>query len=568
MDTEAFFNVNTGAALSFSVLPKNEVVGVGASVKDDPTKIVATQICCVSMKARDLPDSEAKRAPVDIIVALDASGSMEGQKLHLCKRTLEMFLRVLLPHDRFGLISYGSDARVEIPAQLMTAKNKEDALKKITSLKTRGCTNISAAVGLATQEMHTIETPNDVRSIFLLTDGLTNEGISDTAGLVELTKNCLDCNDDWIVDFDEPLGLDDGWSYYCNADQDMSATRTEGKGSPAPISFYTFGYGLDHDATLLQEMASSTTGSYYFVEDDMNIGSAFGDAIGGILSVVAQNAVVTIKVPPAALALGVGITEIFHNQVVKRENGSYTVNVGDFYAEEERDVLFEVKLATPTSPTNKKHPIPHATISLAYTDILEKRLVRSDNIACTIIRPMGTEISEENTHIVAQWWRVHAAHQMAQAEKLASQKRFGEAKASLQQFTDECSRQSAQVQAFPATATLSRVLASIREVENSLNDEDNYERKGSKLMSSMIRSHVMQRSTSSLLDHNIVYKNKRKADFSSTFSLRAAVSEDNVVYKNKNKADGFVMQPLASPGSDDHVEHKKMRKTPFSSSML
>ena len=518
METDSFVNVNTGAALSFSVLPKNEVIGIDAPVKDDPTKVSTTQICCVSMKARDLPDSEAERAPVDIIVALDVSGSMEGQKLYLCKRTLELLLRVLLPHDRFGLVSYASDARVEIPAQLMTAKNKEDALKKITSLKTRGCTNISAAVGLATQEMRTIETPNDVRSIFLLTDGLANEGISDTAGLVELTKNCLG-NCDWIFDFGETLQLGSAYA----AGQDMPATMIDCKGPP--ISFHTFGYGLDHNATLLREMASAT-GSYYFVEDDTNIASAFGDAIGGILSVVAQNAVVTLKVPPEALALGVGITEIFHDQVVKRENGSYTVTVGDFYAEEERDVVFEVKLATPKSPTNK--PIPHTTISLAYTDTLEKRLVQSDDIVCTIFRPMGTEISKENTHVAAQWLRVYAANQMAQAEQLAAQHRYGEAKACLQQFKHEYSRQSAEVQAFQASP---RVLASVCEVAQTLDDRGNYEKRGAKLMSSAIRSHRIQRSAA-VSDNNAVYKNKRKSHFSSAFSAMA----DNG-HENKKKAD-------------------------------
>ena len=46
--------------------------------------------------------------------------------------------------------------------------------------------------------------------------------------------------------------------------------------------------------------------------------------------------------------------------------------VGDLYTKEERDVLFEFKVVTLTSPTNK--PSPHATISLASTDTLEKRL--------------------------------------------------------------------------------------------------------------------------------------------------------------------------------------------------
>jgi Mg-chelatase subunit ChlD len=497
METESFVNVDTHAALSVSVLPKNDVIGMDA-MTNEQEKITTTEIC-VSIKARDLPDNEDERAPVDIIVALDVSGSMSGQKLHLCKRTLDLLLRVLLPQDRFGLVSYGSDARLEIPARHMTADNKQVALQKISALTTCDRTNISAAIGLATQEMRAIEMPNDVRSIFLLTDGLANEGISDRAGLVELTKNCLD-NSDWVVDFGENLSLG-------RPDQKMPAQKSNG----SPISFHTFGYGLDHDAALLCEMASAT-GSYYFVEDDKNVGSAFGDALGGILSVVAQNAVVTIKVSPEALALGVGITEVLHDQAVARENGSYTVTVGDFYAEEERDVVFQVKLATLASPPTN-NPIPHAMISLAYTDTLDKRLVQSDDVVvCTIVRPSGAEISKENPHVVAQSLRVYAAQEMAETEKLASEKRFDEAKLHMQRFRGHYAQQSAEVQAL-STA----VFRDSCEAEEALDDQGDYERKGAQMMYSRIRSHQQQRSAPASMDGNVAYTTKRKAAFSSLF---------------------------------------------------
>jgi hypothetical protein len=56
-----------------------------------------------------------------------------------------------------------------------------------------------------------------------------------------------------------------------------------------PVSMLCFGYGSDHNAAILRDIASATeTGSYYYVKDDRDVGSAFGDAMGGILSVVAQ----------------------------------------------------------------------------------------------------------------------------------------------------------------------------------------------------------------------------------------------------------------------------------------
>mmetsp|Transcript_29541 Transcript_29541/g.48458 ORF Transcript_29541/g.48458 Transcript_29541/m.48458 type:complete len:138 (-) Transcript_29541:1154-1567(-) len=98
---------------------------------------------------------------------------------------------MLLPKDRFGLVSYDTDARIELAPQKMTGANKAKALRIIKALTHRSMTNISAAIGLATQEMNAIEEPNAVRSIFLLTDGHPNQGVSDTAGLVEITKNSI-----------------------------------------------------------------------------------------------------------------------------------------------------------------------------------------------------------------------------------------------------------------------------------------------------------------------------------------------------------------------------------------
>ena len=56
-----------------------------------------------------------------------------------------------------------------------------------------------------------------------------------------------------------------------------------------PISLHTFGYGPEPDGKLLLSMAKVTSGgSFYSVRDNTQVASAFGDAIGGILSVVAQ----------------------------------------------------------------------------------------------------------------------------------------------------------------------------------------------------------------------------------------------------------------------------------------
>ena len=114
------------AALAFVVTPRHDMVAMDSSM-------VTTQVC-VTITACEIPDDDDKRAPVDIVVALDVSISMYGKKLELCKRTLEMLLRVLSSNDQFALISYGSNAKVEIPARNMTNENKEMARQRIKEI--------------------------------------------------------------------------------------------------------------------------------------------------------------------------------------------------------------------------------------------------------------------------------------------------------------------------------------------------------------------------------------------------------------------------------------------------
>merc|ERR1719262_77468 len=56
----------------------------------------------------------------------------------------------------------------------------------------------------------------------------------------------------------------------------------------AGCSLYTFGFGADHDARLLSEIAEQATTPFTFVEDVEHIKEAFAGAVGGLASVVAQ----------------------------------------------------------------------------------------------------------------------------------------------------------------------------------------------------------------------------------------------------------------------------------------
>lgn len=167
-------------SLEFQVTPLRASIGLKSSE-------FTTQVCATVRACELANDDTFARSPVDIVVALDVSGSMRVEKLDLCKKTLHLLLRELHHEDRFGLISFSEDAKIEVPMQKVNEENKRMALHAIDKLHVRGLTNIASAISLAAQMANGVTTPNKVRSVFLLTDGLPNSGFTEAEDLLKLT---------------------------------------------------------------------------------------------------------------------------------------------------------------------------------------------------------------------------------------------------------------------------------------------------------------------------------------------------------------------------------------------
>lgn len=452
-------------ALSIEITPKYDSVGVDSDVSKN--------LLCATVKARDLEDDDHNRAAVDIVVALDISGSMAGNKLNLCKKTLEVLVRCLSSNDKFGLVTYSSQAVIAFPPKLMTQKSKEDALKTIKSLYSQGSTNISDAIGLACQELRNINDPNEVRVLFLLTDGHANVGIREPSDLVELAKNCSS-NDPRIERKRLPR---------------LNATYLECPNKLAPIIMHTFGYGEDHNAILLRDLADSASGgSYYFVDDDASIGTAFGDALGGVLSVVAQSVVLLIQ--PSSIN---NITKVYHDQATKRDNGAFTVTLGDFYAEETRDIILEIDLIKPTVTMSEK--IPHVSVSISYTDTIKKMPVSTVPINCSIARPSGTGVSDANKYVLKHWLRIDAAQQMKEAEEMGRNQQYGEAKAKLEKWQAKALNFYNPDENEQVDMMLGDVFADMKECVEGVSSEREFMGPGQKKMLMKRACHMNQRST-------------------------------------------------------------------------
>eukprot|EP00937_MAST-01D_sp_MAST-1D-sp2_P003834 g3834.t1 len=360
--------------LQLAATPQFRTVALNGATRFE--LIVDANICAPE---QPLSAPEQKRPPVELMVALDVSSSMAGEgKLELCKKTISLVLDALEDGDSFGLVSYATEARVEVPLRrLRTPGAREAARRAVHALRPNGITNLSGGLLEAIAELKRCVTPQEsgdsgdgarpraTQSCLLLTDGIANRGLTDTAKLAEVVGSLL------------ASGGDGG-----DMDVDSGARAAQ------PPSVHCFGYGADHNAAMLTALAEVGGGSYYFVRRVDEVASAFGDCIGGLLSVAAQSITLELECAGHNVAIA-GLVGGAHKLARGTGTGTGTgsegahtgtVRVGDMYEGERRDILVRLLVdvcAPGTAALQAQQPLPCLSCVVRYVDVRRGQLARS-----------------------------------------------------------------------------------------------------------------------------------------------------------------------------------------------
>ena len=197
---------------------------------------------------------EARRAPVNIALVLDRSGSMQGARLAAAKEAAKMALARLGRDDTIAVVSFSSGVEV---MQAATHLVDQTALKaKIEAMRADGQTALYAGVMEGGREAKKFLEPSRINRVILMSDGQANVGPSSPKELAELGRE---------------LG---------------------GKG----ISVTTIGLGLDYNEDLMQRLAAASDGNHAFAENPADLVKFFNSEFGDALNVAAQDLIITIEV--------------------------------------------------------------------------------------------------------------------------------------------------------------------------------------------------------------------------------------------------------------------------------
>jgi len=188
--------------------------------------------------------------PVDVMLVIDRSGSMAGQKLSAAKNAAKTFVDQLnSSYDRSGLVSFNDHATLDQPLTFV----QQDVKDEIDDMTAGGYTAIGDGILKALTELASNGREDAYLFEVLLSDGMNNRGTI-------------------------PL----------EAAEDAAANG---------VIIFTIGLGSDADGETLQEIADATGGDYYYAPDSSDLEAIYQEIAEEIRDIAGSNVILTDILP-------------------------------------------------------------------------------------------------------------------------------------------------------------------------------------------------------------------------------------------------------------------------------
>jgi Ca-activated chloride channel family protein len=361
---------------------------------------------------------QAQRAPVDLALVIDNSGSMSGEKIANARMAASSLLESLAEGDIVSVYTFSNDVTEIAPPTVVNNMSRGQLIQRVSMIQPMGGTNLYD--GLRVGEARLAEAPGThaVRRIVLISDGMANIGPSSP----------------------EELG-------------NLAANGTE---SGAQVS--AIGVGLEYDERTLGALAMRSSGRLYHLEQPSQMAAILRQELNLLDQTVATDAYIEVEPAPGVQLLGV---EAASSQNV---NGHLRVPLGALYGGQHREMLVRVRI--PTTSAGERQV---ANAQLVFRDTARAHATHTQAVPLNVALVSDTRAANASrdarvSTMVASYEaaqaQIRAAQQLSQGQNVEAERTLAAAETQLQQVAaaapaaqrDRIMRQTESVRRGRATA--------------------------------------------------------------------------------------------------------------------
>jgi Ca-activated chloride channel family protein len=246
----------------------------------------------ITFNSDPAPAQAVERAPLSLVVVLDTSGSMAGEKIDQAKDAVIRLLRDMRDDDEIAFVRYASDSEVIQPLTRI-AQVREALIAKVRSLSAGGGTNIPPALSDGARSLSDAA-PGRVRRVVLVSDGLDST----------------------------------------RSQAESIAQESAGRG----VTTSSLGIGLDFDESYMGGVARSGRGNFGFVKDASTLAAFLQRELKETAQTTIANASIRLRLPA-----GVRLVQATGAEVKMGSGGREAELVtGSLFAGDERRIIVEL----------------------------------------------------------------------------------------------------------------------------------------------------------------------------------------------------------------------------------
>ena len=197
--------------------------------------------------------ADLERPPLNLALAIDVSGSMEGESMFYVRNGLTKMLSSLDAEDRVSLVTFSDHAKVAVTNVGGDDPNLSQA---INGLEAKGATNIYDGLRTAFELVEDNAADDRQNRVILLSDGVATAGLTSGAKIIDM------------------------------------ASAYSGLG----LGLTTIGVGTEFDVELMRTLSEGGSGAFYFLEDPSAVQEVFVEEVTSFTVPLAEEVTIDIGV--------------------------------------------------------------------------------------------------------------------------------------------------------------------------------------------------------------------------------------------------------------------------------